>query len=273
LVIRREGIPIATTTGTNSYVRKKLGGAMQAIGGFFKMTMLTGKALFRPFEWKEFVQYSWFLLTVALLPTFAMSIPLTVLIIFIFNLLLQEFGAADVSGAGAALASVTQLGPLVTVLVVAGAGSTAICADLGARTIREEIDALEVLGIDPIHRLVLPRVAASTFVAFLLNGAVIIIGLVGSFIFGVFLQNLSAGAYLQTLTLVTGLPEVMISVAKALAFGLIAGLVGCYRGLTVGGGAKGVGIAVNETLVLCVVALFAVNVIFTTIGVRFGTGT
>jgi len=62
-----------------------------------------------------------------------MSIPLTVLIIFIFNLLLQEFGAADVSGAGAALASVTQLGPLVTVLVVAGAGSTAICADLGLR--------------------------------------------------------------------------------------------------------------------------------------------
>ena len=145
-------------------------------------------------------------------------------------------------------------------------------ADLGARTIREEIDALEVLGIDPIHRLVVPRVFASMFVAVLLNGAVITIGLVGSFIFGVGLQNISAGAYLQTLTLITGLPEVIISIAKALAFGLIAGLVGCYRGLTVGGGAKGVGIAVNETLVLCVIALFAVNVIFTTIGVRFGTG-
>ena len=104
------------------------------------------------------------------------------------------------------------------------------------------------------------------------GGAVIVIGLVGSFIFGVYLQNISAGAYLQTLTLITGLPEVIIAIVKAVAFGLIAGLVGCYRGLTVGGGAKGVGIAVNETLVLCVVALFAVNVIFTTIGVRFGTG-
>ena len=257
---------------TVSLIRKRFDGPMQAMGGFFKMCVLTGKALGRPFQWKEFVQYSWFLMTVALLPTFAMSIPLTVLIIFIFNLLLQEFGAADVSGAGAALASVTQLGPLVTVLVVAGAGSTAICADLGARTIREEIDALEVLGIDPIHRLVVPRVAAAMFVAVLLNGAVITIGLIGSFIFGVGLQNISAGAYLQTLTLVTGLPEVVISIAKALTFGLISGLVGCYRGLTVGGGAKGVGIAVNETLVLCVVALFAVNVIFTTIGVRFGTG-
>ncbi len=152
---------------------------------------------------------------VAFLPTLAVSIPLTVLLIFTLNILLAEFGAADVSGAGAAIGAVTQLGPLVTVLVVAGAGSTAICADLGARTIREEIDALEVLGIDPIHRLVVPRVVASTFVALLLNGAVITIGLVGGFIFGVYLQNVSAGAYVSTLTLITGLPEVLISVVKA----------------------------------------------------------
>jgi phospholipid/cholesterol/gamma-HCH transport system permease protein len=161
---------------------------------------------------------------------------------------------------------------LVTVLVVAGAGSTAICADLGARTIREEIDAMEVLGIDPIQRLVVPRVIAATFVAILLNGAVIIIGLVGGYIFGVYLQHVSAGAYVSTLTLITGLPEVIISLVKSAAFGLIAGLVGCYRGLTTKGGAKGVGTAVNETLVLCVLALFAINVVLTTIGVRFGTG-
>src|SRR4029079_3836815 len=108
--------------------------------------------------------------------------------------------------------------------------------------------------------------------ALLLNGAVITIGLVGGFIFGVYLQNVSAGSYVSTLTLITGLPEVLISVVKATVFGLIAGLVGCYRGLTVSGGAKGVGTAVNETLVLCVIALFAVNVVLTTIGVRFGAG-
>ena len=74
------------------------------------------------------------------------------------------------------------------------------------------------------------------------------------------------------MTLVTGLPEVVIATVKAVSFGLIAGLVGCYRGLTVSGGPKGVGTAVNETVVLCVIALFAVNVILTTIGVRFGSG-
>src|ERR1700733_2894266 len=244
----------------------------EAVGGFFRMCSLTGKALLKPFEWREFVWNGWFLMRVSLLPSIAVSIPETVLLIFALNVLLAEFGAADVSGAGAGIAAVTQRGRILTDLVVAGAGATAICADLGARTIREEVDAMEVLGIDPIHRLVVPRVVAATVVATLLNGTVVTIGLVGGFLFGVGLQNVSGGAYLATLTLVTGLPEVIIATVKAAMFGTIAGLVGCYRGLTTKGGPKGVGVAVNETLVLCVIALFAVNVVLTTIGVRFGTG-
>jgi phospholipid/cholesterol/gamma-HCH transport system permease protein len=263
---------VTSSTGIAGYVRDQTRPALEAVGGFFKMCVLTGKALLRPFQWREFILQGWFLMRVSFLPTIAVSIPLTVLLIFTLNILLREFGAADVSGAGAAIGAVTQLGPLTTVLVVAGAGSTAICADLGARTIREEIDAMEVLGIDPIHRLVVPRVVAATLVATLLNGLVITVGLVGGYIFGVYLQNVSGGAYLASLTLITGLPEVLIATIKAATFGLLAGLVGCYRGLTVGGGSKGLGTAVNETVVLCVVALYAVNVILTTIGVRFGTG-
>ncbi|AFJ35198.1 MlaE family ABC transporter permease [Mycobacteroides abscessus] len=263
---------MTASNGLSVYLREQLRKPLGQVAGFTQMCVLTGKALARPFQWREFILQGWFLLGVSFLPTVMVAIPLTVLIIFTLNILLAEFGAADVSGAGAALGAVTQLGPLVTVLVVAGAGSTAICADLGARTIREEIDAMEVLGIDPIHRLVVPRVVASTIVALVLNGAVIGIGLVGGFLFGVYIQNVSAGAYVSTLTLITGLPEVLISIVKATVFGLIAGLVGCYRGLTASGGAKGVGTAVNETLVLAVVALFAVNVVLTTIGVRFGTG-
>ena len=264
---------MTTSARLGSYVGTQVSRPLGHVGGFARMSWLTAKAAFCwPLQWRELILQAWFLLSVTILPTIMAAIPLTVLLTFTLNILLAEFGAADISGSGAAIGAVTQLGPLVTVLVVAGAGSTAICADLGARTIREEIDALEVLGIDPIHRLVVPRVVASTFVAVLLNGAVITIGLVGGFIFGVYLQNVSAGAYVSTLTLITGLPEVVISIVKAGTFGLIAGLVGCYRGLTVSGGAKGVGTAVNETLVLCVIALFAVNVVLTTIGVRFGTG-
>lgn len=260
-------------TGARDYIGDQLSRPLAHIGGFARMSALAGKAVVSGrLEWRELILQCWFLLRITILPTVLAAMPLTVLLTFTLNVLLAEFGAADISGAGAALGAVTQLGPLTTVLVVAGVGSTAICADLGARTIREEIDALEVMGIDPIRRLVVPRVLAATLIAGLLNSLVIIVGLVGGFVFSVYLQDISGGAYLSTLTLVTGLPEVLIALAKAISFGLIAGLVGCYRGLTVSGGAKGVGTAVNETVVLCVLALFAVNVILTTIGVRFGTG-
>jgi phospholipid/cholesterol/gamma-HCH transport system permease protein len=226
----------------------------------------------RPFQAREFIQQAWFVASVTILPTALVSIPFGAVIALQIGGLTRQLGAQSFSGAASVLAVLREASPIVTALLIAGAGGSAICADLGARKIREEIDAMEVLGIDPIHRLVVPRVIASTFVAVLLNGAVITVGLVGGFIFGVYLQNVSAGAYVSTLTLITGLPEVVISIIKAGTFGLIAGLVGCYRGLTVAGGAKGVGTAVNETLVLCVIALFAVNVVLTTIGVRFGTG-
>jgi phospholipid/cholesterol/gamma-HCH transport system permease protein len=234
-----------TQPRVTDYIRDQIGPPLVLIGGFFRMCVLAGKALFRPpFQWKEFIIQCWFILRVAILPTMAISVPITALFIFTFNILLIQVGAADLSGAGAGIAVITQIGPLNTVLVIAGAASTAICADLGARTIREEIDAMEVLGIDPIHRLVVPRVLACSLVGMLLNALVSMVGLVGGFVFGVYLQHVSAGAY----------------------------LVGCYRGLTVSGGSKGLGTAVNETVVLCVVALFAVNVVLTTIGVRYGTG-
>jgi phospholipid/cholesterol/gamma-HCH transport system permease protein len=157
----------------------------------------------------------------------------------------------------------------VTILIVAGAGSTAMCADLGSRTIREEIDAMEVLGINPVQRLVTPRMLACGLVALLLNSLVVIIGIVGGYIFSVFVQDVNPGAFAAGITLLTGVPEVIISCVKAALFGLIAGLVACYRGLTVsGGGAKAVGNAVNETVVYAFMALFVINVVVTAIGIR-----
>ncbi|WP_062999549.1 MlaE family ABC transporter permease [Nocardia jinanensis] len=237
------------------------------------MCAATGRATFkRPFQWREFFDQGWFLVRVALLPTLLVAMPFTVLVIFTLNILLVEFGAADLSGAGAGLGAVTQVGPLVTVLIVAGAGATAICADLGARTVREEIDAIRVLGIDPIQRLVVPRVFASTVVALLLNGLVVTIGLVGGFVFSVYAQNVTPGAYVSGLTLVTGLPEVVISEVKAGLFGLIAALVASHMGLSVKGGPKSVGDAVNETVVYAFMALFAVNVVVTAVGVKATLG-
>lgn len=167
---------------------------LRGVGEFFALTLdtfVSFPSIVR--QGREFVEQSWFIARVSMLATVLVAIPFTVLVSFTLNILLREIGAADLSGAGAALGAVTQVGPMVTVLIVAGAGATAICADLGARTIREEIDAMEVLGIDPVKRLVVPRVAASTFVALMLNGLVCTIGILGGSLFSVLLQGVNPG--------------------------------------------------------------------------------
>jgi phospholipid/cholesterol/gamma-HCH transport system permease protein len=240
-----------------------------AVGAFFAMAweaiLLIPR---RPFAVREFLLQSWFVARVSLLPTLMLAMPYTVLVVFTFNILLLEFGAADFCGTTAAFATVTQIGPIVTVLVVAGAGATAMCADLGARTIREELDALRVMGINPIQALVVPRVLAATLVAVLLSAVVITVGLGGGFYFSVFVQHVTPGAYVGGMTVLTGLPDMVLALVKAALFGLAAGLIACYKGISVGGGPAGVGNAVNETVVYTFVALFAINIIVTAVGVK-----
>ncbi|MCV7105058.1 MlaE family ABC transporter permease [Mycolicibacterium chitae] len=245
------------------------GKPFRALGGFFAMALDTLLLIPRKgFPWREFVLQSWFVARVSLLPTVMLAIPFTVLMIFTFNILLVEFGAADFSGTGAAYGTVTQLGPVTTVLVVAGAAATAMCSDLGARTIREELDALRVMGINPIHRLVVPRVLAATMVATLLSSVVVVVGITGSFFFSVYVQHVTPGAFASGMTLITGAADVVIALIKAGLFGLTAGLIACYKGISVGGGPAGVGNAVNETVVFTFMALFGINIIATAVGLQ-----
>lgn len=213
----------------------------------------------RRFSWREAVEQAWFIARVSLVPTILVMLGFTLLVIFEVNLLLADLGALDLAGGIAGIASVQQIGPFVTVVVVAGAGGTAICADLGARTIREEIAAMQVLGIDPIQRLVVPRIVACVFVSMVLNVLICAGGLIGGFFFSVYLQGVTPGSYVASVPLFTGPAEFGISMFKAFVFGLIAAVIACYRGLNVAGGSKGVGDAVNQAVVITVAVLVPVS--------------
>lgn len=243
---------------------------LRGIGGFFALVLDTLVAIpRRPFALRELLLQCWFISRVSVLPALLLALPFTVLVAFTLNVLLVDFGAADAAGTGAGIA-MAQLGPQVTVLVVAGAGATAICADLGARTIREELDALRVMGINPIQSLVVPRVLAACIVAVLLSAVVSLATLLGSFIFSVFVQHVTPGAYVAGLTVLTGTTDVYVLLLKSGLFGLAAGLIGCFKGISVGGGPAGVGNAVNETVVYSFLALFLINLVVT--AGQFGTG-
>jgi phospholipid/cholesterol/gamma-HCH transport system permease protein len=242
---------------------------VRAVGGFFAVCMDTFVLTFRPpWAWREFLHQTWFVARVSIVPTIFMAIPFVGLATYTVNILLTEFGASDLSGAGVGLGAVTQGGPIVTVLVISGASATAMCADIGARAIREELDALRVLGINPIQALVVPRVLATTLVAVLLASVVTMAGIIGSFFLSVFVQNITPGAFASSLTLLIGLPDLIVCLAKAAIFGLTASLIACYKGMSVGGGPAAVGNAVNETVVYTFLALFLLNVVATAVGVK-----
>ncbi|MGO3325549.1 MlaE family ABC transporter permease [Gordonia sp. (in: high G+C Gram-positive bacteria)] len=244
-------------------------GAVGTVGAFYGTAWKIVKAMpKRPFQWRELVSQAWFIASVSVVPTLLMSIPLCVMVVFQINVLLNEIGAIDLSGAGAGVAVIREIGPVVTVLVVAGAGATAICADLGSRTIREEIDAVRVLGIDPIQRLAVPRVIASCVVALFLNGLVTAVGLCGGYLYAVYLQGATPGQFVAAIPILTGVPDLLIGELKAGVFGLLAGIVACHLGFSVAGGPKSVGDAVNQTVVFSFVLLFLANSVITTLALH-----
>lgn len=270
--------PDGMTDQSQQIAREALRGSlpvkvMVTLGDFYGFAGSVFKQMFtRRFQFREFISQAWFLTTVSLGPALLVSIPFCVVIIFQVNQLLIQIGAVDLAGAGAAVAVVREIGPIVSVLVVAGAGATAICADLGSRKIREEIDAMVTLGINPVERLVVPRVVASMLVGVALNGMVTVVGLVGGYFFSVVLQGATPGLYLEELTLLVGLSDFVASEAKAAVFGLLAGLTACYLGLNAKGGPKGVGDAVNQTVVFSFMLLFAANSVISALFLQMKSG-
>ena len=237
-----------------------------AAGKLFAFGLDVGRALFRrPFQLREFIQQAWFIASVTIIPTALVAIPFGAVIALQVGGLIKRFGAQSFTGSASVLAVVQQAAPIATALLIAGAGGSAIAADLGARKIREELDAMMVLGIDPIQRLVVPRVLAAMLVAVFLNGLVSVVGVAGGYVFNVVLQDGTPGAYIASFTALAQLPDLWVGLLKALIFGLIAAVVAAYKGMNAAGGPKGVGDAVNESVVITFVLLFIVNFVISAI--------
>ena len=219
----------------------------------------------RKFQFREFVEQAWFITSVTLLPTILVSVPFGAVISLQVGNLTGQLGAQSFAGATAVLAVVREAAPIAAALIIAGAAGSAICADMGARKIREEIDAMEVLGVDPLERLVAPRVVATMFVSLMIIGIVIGAGIGGGYFFTVIVQGGSAGAFLSSFTALASLPDLYIAMIKAVIFGWLAAIVGAYKGLNAGGGPSGVGRAVNESVIIAFMLLFFLNAIITAV--------
>jgi phospholipid/cholesterol/gamma-HCH transport system permease protein len=249
---------------------KKVALLVRETGSMFALAMDAIRFLpSRPFPRAEFFEQCWFLVRVCTLPLILIAVPLGLVIALLVGSLLSQFGASSQMGAALVVAVVREIGPVTAALIIAGAGGSAMCSDLGSRRIRDEISAMEVMGVNPVHRLVLPRILASVVLGFLLNAVVTVAGLASGYFFATTSAHVTPSSFFSSFNELGQTSDFYLAAIKACIFGFLAAMVACYRGLNCKPGAKGVGQAVNNAVVITVLLLFFVNVVLTALYINF----
>jgi phospholipid/cholesterol/gamma-HCH transport system permease protein len=239
----------AIATGGNQAIM-----AIRTIQTLF-IDLFTGK-----FQWREFIRQAAFMAGTSVAPTIMVALPIGVTLSVQFALLAGQVGATSMAGAASGLAVIRQAASLVAAIIMAAAVGSAITADLGSRKIRDEIDALEVLGISVIPRLVVPRFVAAILISIALTGLVCFTGFLASYLFNVYFQHGAPGSFVATFASFTTTSDMQLAMVKAVVYGAIVGVVACQKGLSTSGGSMGVANAVNSSVVESILLLMISNV-------------
>ncbi|MGY1989168.1 MlaE family ABC transporter permease [Mycolicibacterium fortuitum] len=253
------------TRSVRGYVRAHPVAAVETVGnqvvlGTRCLRHLAVDLLTLRFPWQEFARQGAFMAGSAVVPTLMVAIPIGVTLSIQFALLAGQVGATSLAGAASGLAVVRQGASLVAAVLMASAVGSAICADLGSRTMRDEIDAMEVMGVSVVRRLVVPRAAAAMVVAIGLTGITCFVGFLASYLFNVYVQYGAPGSFVTTFSSFATVGDLMLALMKAVLFGLIVAVVACDKGLRTHGGPAGVANSVNAAVVESILVLMLVNV-------------
>ena len=156
-----------------------------------------------------------------------------------------------------------ELGPVLTALMVAGRVGAAIAAEIGTMRVTEQIDALRTLATHPVDYLVVPRIVAAHLALPLLAMEAIVIGIISSYLVCIYILGIEPVYLWENMLLYTNVADVVIGLSKAFIFGGIIALIGCYKGLTCGLGAEGVGLATTEAVVYSSITILITNFFLT----------
>jgi len=162
----------------------------------------------------------------------------------------KRFGAQSLIGAVVSLSMTRELGPVLTGLMVAGRAGASMAAELGTMRVTEQIDALHTLATNPMKYLVVPRFLASTIMMFFLSGLGTYVGILGGYFVGVKVLGTNPTTYMNQSINNTTVSDIWYGLIKALVFGAVVGLIGCYKGFNTEGGAEGVGKATTGAVVV-----------------------
>ena len=262
---RTPGGVTAIENWTVGYVKRHPLASLATVGDQFVLGVRTLQYLLLDlvtgrFPLQEFVRQGAFMAGTAVVPTVLVALPVGVTLSIQFALLAGQVGATSLAGAASGLAVIRQAASLVAAILMAAAVGSAITADLGSRTMREEIDAMEVMGVSVIRRLVVPRFAAAIMIGVALTGVVCFVGFLASYLFNVYFQNGAPGSFVATFASFTTPGDMVLALLKAVVFGAIVAVVSSQKGLSTQGGPTGVANSVNAAVVESILILMIVNV-------------
>lgn len=183
---------------------------------------------------------------------------------------LSEFGQTDRVANIIGIAVTRELGPLISAIVLTGFAGASIAAELGTMVVGEEIEALEAHALNPVRFLVMPRVLATTLSMIVLCVIGDLVAIAASWMLGITILDIPSGIYLNNMLGQVDLTDFFTGLCKAGVFGLLIGVIACYNGLRVRGGAAGVGLATTWTVVLSILLIILTDLIFTAVFYTIG---
>ncbi|MCB9523583.1 MAG: ABC transporter permease [Myxococcales bacterium] len=160
------------------------------------------------------------------------------------------FNAESLVGSTVAISLARELSPVLTGLMVTGRAGSGIATELGTMRVTEQIDALYTMAVNPVQYLVVPRFVAGLIVVPALSVLFTLVGMVGAYFVGVVLLGIDEGIFVEKVKLYVDPPDLFSGILKAFVFGGILTMVGCYKGFYASGGARGVGLATTQSVVV-----------------------
>jgi len=173
------------------------------------------------------------------------------------------FNAESLVGSTVALSLARELAPVLTGLMVSGRAGSGIATELGTMRVTEQIDALYTMAVNPIQYLVVPRFIAGLVMVPLLTALFNLVGMVGCYSVGVGILQIDEGVFMEKVKWFVEPSDLYNGLIKAFFFGGILTLVGCYKGYYASGGARGVGLATTQSVVISSVLILAADYVLT----------
>jgi len=241
--------------------------ALGVIEGFGNALILLGEAflwLFRPpFRMRVFIQQMEFIgagsLFIVFLTALFTGMVFAVQTVHTFRL----FSAESLVGSTVALSLMRELSPVLTSLIVTARVGSAITTEIGSMKVTEQIDALVTLAVNPVQYLVTPRIIAAIVMLPVLTATADFVGIAGAYYVAVILMQVDGGVFMDKISEYAREWDLISGLIKSSVFGLILSLIACHKGLGASGGARGVGRATTQSVVLSSILIFVADYFLT----------